>query len=83
METNNRIEDHKYSCSSVTLTLQVKGLIKKKKFLYDFWYDVSFATTYISRSEGDNRVKHLKNIKIKRGTGDKLKNNEKSDTSDS
>ena len=33
--------------------------------------------TYISRSDGHNCYKHLKNTKINSGTGDKLRNNEK------
>ena len=36
-----------------------------------------------SEVNGYNRYKHLKNTKIKRGTGDKIKNNDKIDTTGS
>ena len=62
-------------------TLSIDNAWSNKNFLYYLTFHMLQHTS--SEVNGYNRYKHLKNTKIKRGTGDKIKNNDKIDTTDS
>ena len=55
--------------------------LSNKNFLHYFTFRMLQHTS--SEVNGYNCYKHLKNTKIKRGTGDKIKNNDEIDTTDS
>ena len=62
-------------------TLSIDNAWSNKNFLYFLTFRMLQHTS--SEVNGYNCYKHLKNTKIKRGTGDKIKNNDKNDTTDS
>ena len=62
-------------------TLSIDNAWSNKNFLYYLTFHMLQHTS--SEVNGYNCYKHLKNTKIKRGTGDKIKNNDNIDTTDS
>ena len=81
-----------YSCSSVISTLEgienkrwLQTLSTDNAWSRKFLYYLTFRMLQHTPSEvnGFNCYKHVKNTKIKRGTSDKIKNNDKIDAPDS